>query len=87
MSQPFEDGGSPSTWVIVQYTYSSPLAIIVSTNYQNANIVVSPYIQTLYKHVDLHNYNTICGANNYFSENNTIHFVITAAPTCIVRVK
>jgi hypothetical protein len=32
-------------------------------------------------------YKTECGANNYYRENNTIHFVVTGAPNCLVRVK
>ena len=28
-----------------------------------------------------------CGANNYFSENNTIHFVITGDISCLVQLR
>lgn len=35
---------------------------------------------------DLNDYTSECGANNYFFENNTIHFVITGK-NCMVRVR
>jgi hypothetical protein len=30
---------------------------------------------------------TICGANNYFRATNEIHFVVTGAIDCLVRVR
>lgn len=37
--------------------------------------------------VDLKIHATECGANNYFRETNEIHFVVTGALNCLVRVK
>jgi len=87
MRRPKEEGGSPNDWEIVKYTYSSPLAIVVSNNFNSLNVLKKPFIETLLRHVDLHDYTNVCGANNYFRENNTIHFVVTGDPGCLVRVR
>ena len=36
---------------------------------------------------DLLNHTGACGANNYFYENNTIHFVITGDISCLVQIR
>jgi len=36
---------------------------------------------------DLTTHSTECGANNYFYDNRTIHFVVTNVPDCQVAVK
>ncbi len=36
---------------------------------------------------DLTKRTTICGANNYYSDTNTIEFVITGNAKCLVRVR
>lgn len=65
--------GNASDWVIVRIYYPIPNIIMVRvTNTSGSNIVVNsfPSIDGVYE--DLNNYVNVCGANNYYIENNTI---------------
>ncbi|KAM3144741.1 hypothetical protein pb186bvf_003050 [Paramecium bursaria] len=75
--------GSPSDWVIIKWQFSTPNVIQVSVNGQ----VIKPGINVQDAHYDLNTMTNICGANNYFYQNRTIHFVVTGATGCIVQVK
>jgi hypothetical protein len=43
-----------------------------------------PSVNHVYK--DLTNYKTVCGANNFIYENNTIAFVVNGIANCQVRL-
>lgn len=68
-------------YVIIEYKYFNPLSIQVramgrrkrSFSFKNPQI--------------LEDHSTICGANNYFFQNSTIHFVVTNDPECRVVVR
>lgn len=54
--------------------------------------IIKPFLQRFnaetneYVWEDLELHTSECGANNYYSENNTIHFVVTGED-CMVRVR
>ena len=73
--------GNNSDWLIVKLYYPRPNSIRV----QNRFGVVKPI--TLLDNNGQNPLNTSqCGSNKYFYQNYTIHFVITGAKDCQVRV-
>jgi hypothetical protein len=59
----------------------------VKTDEFAVETIVKPFLQKIDgKWTDLKDHVTECGANNYFFENNTIHFVVKGAD-CMVRVR
>ena len=73
--------GNNSDWIIVKLYYPRPNSIRV----QNRFGIVKPI--TLLDNNGENPLNTsICGSNKYFYQNYTIHFVITGAKDCQVRV-
>ncbi|CAK63318.1 unnamed protein product (macronuclear) [Paramecium tetraurelia] len=76
------EAGSPEDWVILKWQFSVPQIIQVMVN----NKVVQPGLTTNNKHHDLMTMTNQCGANNYFFENRTIHFVLTGKLDCKIRI-
>lgn len=73
--------GNNSDWIIVKLYYPRPNSIRV----QNRFGIVKPI--TLLDNNGENPLNTsICGSNKYFYQNYTVHFVITGAKDCQVRV-
>jgi len=63
-------------YTIIKYYYSNPLTIEVL----NKGEIIEPAI--FKKPHELNTMGSICGANNYFFRNNTVHFVIAADMKC-----
>ncbi|KAM3135691.1 hypothetical protein pb186bvf_012217 [Paramecium bursaria] len=74
--------GSPSDWIILQWQFSTPNIIQISVN----NKTILPGITLNNEHWELDKKISECGANNYFYQNRTIHFVVTGDISCIVKV-
>lgn len=73
--------GNNSDWIIVKLYYPRPNSIRV----QNRFGIVKP-ITLLDNNGENPLDTSICGSNKYFYQNYTIHFVITGAKDCQVRV-
>lgn len=73
--------GQPENFVIVKYMYQYQMSIQVLVN-----DVIVPYYP-FDRQPDLNLHTNICGANNYFFRNRTIHFVVHGDMNCLVRVR
>lgn len=73
--------GNNSDWIVVKLYYPRPNSIRV----QNRFGIVKP-ITLLDNNGENPLDTSICGSNKYFYQNYTIHFVITGAKDCQVRV-
>ncbi|CAK63336.1 unnamed protein product (macronuclear) [Paramecium tetraurelia] len=76
------EAGSPEDYVILKWQFSVPQIVQV----QVGNKVILPGLTTNSKHHDLLTMTDQCGANNYFFENRTIHFVVNAKLGCKVKI-
>ncbi|KAM3144665.1 hypothetical protein pb186bvf_003272 [Paramecium bursaria] len=77
-----ESQGSPNDWIILKWQFNSPNMIQVSVG----DTTIQPGITQNNNHWDLSSKLSECGANNYFFENKTIHFVVTGHIDCSVKV-
>lgn len=73
--------GTASDWVSVRIWY--PVASSVSV-YVNNTVPVNPIIAS--SNEDVTNRTATCGANKYFSANNTIAFMVNGLANCQVRI-
>lgn len=73
--------GNNSDWIVVKLYYPRPNSIRV----QNRFGIVKP-ITLLDNNGENPLDTSICGSNKYFYQNYTVHFVITGAKDCQVRV-
>lgn len=74
-------GGNSSDWVVVKIYYPFPNSIQV----QAGGVTVRPLADVA--GVPQTALDTkVCGSNKFFYKNYTIHFVITGAADCMVRV-
>ncbi|CAD8161606.1 unnamed protein product [Paramecium octaurelia] len=76
------EAGSPEDFVILKWQFQVPQVIQVSVG----NKVILPGMTTNSKHHNLINMTDQCGANNYFYQNNTIHFVVNGQLGCKVKI-
>ncbi|CAD8178892.1 unnamed protein product [Paramecium pentaurelia] len=74
--------GRPEDYVILKWQFQVPQVIQVSVGTK----VILPGMTTKSQHHNLMNMTDQCGANNYFYQNNTIHFVINGQIGCKVKI-
>ncbi|KAM3136087.1 hypothetical protein pb186bvf_011892 [Paramecium bursaria] len=77
-----KQSGSPADYVIIKMQFSQTNILQVSLN----NNIIQPGITQSDDHWNLQDKKNECGANNYFSKNRTIHFVVTGDSNCYVKI-
>lgn len=70
--------GEDNRFTIIKYYYNNPLSIEVLVNGNKIDTFPFKAPENLLDHTNT------CGANNYYFQNSTIHFVITNRPECQV---
>ncbi|CAD8206675.1 unnamed protein product [Paramecium pentaurelia] len=65
--------GPNNEWVIIELQFDVPNIVQVSADGK----LVQPGLTRINQHMNLMEYTNVCGSNNYFYENRTIHFVVT----------
>ena len=76
--------GNNSDWIIVRIHYPRPNSIRVSVDGQSIRPI--PILDESAE-ADLATQVGVCGANKYFYDNYTIHFVVTGDKDCLVVVQ
>ena len=74
--------GDNSEFILIKLHYPRPNSIRVEVN----GVVIKP-ITLLDQFSEEYMSNTTCGSNKFFYDNYTIHFIVTGASDCIVRVQ